>query len=84
MPNDIENDIRDNQINLSEIGKYGKFIDFGIKENDHTHFDGLFHFTTNDLKKEKLTKHDRDFAIDRMFFALKDGIEKEVDDLLKD
>jgi len=46
MPNDIENDIWPNQINLSEIGKYNKFVDFGIKDNDHPHFSRLFYFTT--------------------------------------
>lgn len=83
MPNDIENDIWPNQINLSEIGKYNKFVDFGIKDNDHPHFSRLFYFTTNEQKKEKLTKHDRDSAIGRMFFTLQDGIEKEVEKQLR-
>ena len=83
MPNDIENDIWPNQINLSEIGKYNKFVDFGIKDNDHPHFSRLFYFTTNEQKKEKLTKHDSDSAIGRMFFTLQDGIEKEVEKQLR-
>jgi hypothetical protein len=78
MPNDIENDVWPNQINLSEINKYNKFIDFGIKDKDHPHFSGLFHFTNNELKKEKLTEPDRYLAMVRMQECLNNKIEAEL------
>ena len=78
MTNDIDNKLFGDEINLSEIGEYGKFIDFGIKKNDHAHFDGLFRFTTNELKKEKLTEQDRFLAMERMQKFLDKKIEDEL------
>lgn len=78
MPNDIENDICLNQINISEVNKYNKFIDFGISQNEHPHFSGLFHFTTNELKKEKLGEDERFLAMKRMQGFLDKKIEDEL------
>lgn len=92
MENDINIDIADyfeNCINLSEIGKYDKFINFKPMPNEYSNNvlfpkNTQFRFTTNELKKEKLTKHDMDCALDRMYFAVKDNIEKELNELLKE
>jgi hypothetical protein len=81
MEKDIE-PLDNVDINLSEIGKYGKFINFVKipKEYNTVLFpaDIPFIFTTNELKKEKFTEQDHFLAMFRMQKCLNNKIESEL------
>lgn len=70
-------------INLSEIGKYNKFISFVRMPSEYDSMvlfpkNTPFHFKTNDLVKEKLTESERFLAMERMQECLDMRIEKEI------
>ena len=82
MVNDI-NQMPNPDINLDEIGKYGKFINFTKMPPEYDNMvlfpkDRPFEFTTDRLTEEKLTKEDcsRNMAV--MQYYLKEHIEKEL------
>jgi hypothetical protein len=83
MINDIEK-IDNADINLDEIGKYGKFINFVKipKEYNMVLFPANipFLFNTNELVKEKLSKEERFSAMKRM----KECLDKKIEDELKE
>ena len=87
MENDIEN-IFDNEINLSDIGRYGKFIEFNgniIEKDSKDSKDsmpksGLFSFQSNYLKCERLTIKEKYEAMKRMIEYLENKITLEVNE----
>ena len=85
----MENDIEylkfdfDKSVNISEIGKYGKFVDFNKLPFEYT-FMSLFPintpfaFHTNQMTKEKLESGDLSTAIEDMQGNLDKCIEEEL------
>jgi hypothetical protein len=84
MPNDIDN-LDNVDINLSEIGKYDKFINFTKMPKEYS---GMvlfpeprpFIFTTDYLVKEKLGEDERFLAMERM----QEFLYKKIEDELKE
>jgi predicted RNA-binding protein with RPS1 domain len=86
VENDIDNNLPfiENPINLSEIGKYDKFINFiplpgEFKEQSLFPNDRPFYFTTNDLKKEKLEDWEGRIAM----IDMQKRLDKKIEDDLK-
>jgi hypothetical protein len=82
MKNDVDG-VFPNEINLSKIGKYDKFINFTKMPKEYSGNvlfpePRPFHFTTNDLVKEKLSKHEMFSAMERMQKFLDKKIEDEL------
>ncbi len=84
MKNDVEPWSGINpEINISEVGKYEKFIKIEKLQNkDQTiteyRYKGL-RFISNDLKKEKITEPEKKQSLKRMVQAIKIHIEKELE-----
>lgn len=71
MPNDVEA-AEKSSINLSKIGKYDKFIDFGKD------FKGFYIFTTDLIKKKELNESDCFLGMENMKNALNHLIEEKL------
>lgn len=82
MENDIEfcAMINEKNINISEIGKYDKFVTFKKDHYDQFQFvNAPFMFHTNEMTCEELTKDKIYLAQITMINARKKSLEKQID-----